>query len=99
MTKEKESLEKGITKDEEARMLNFSSFEDYILPECLKNPMPKGKTVQLSLKIYEYDLNVLNDLLLEESNKIGKILKMSVLIRALIKIGYENKQRLEFKEN
>lgn len=51
---------------------------------------------QLSCTIAPEDKEMLNSLTLYLSNKSGKILNTSIVIRALIRLGNEHKEDLEF---
>ncbi|MBS0272753.1 MAG: hypothetical protein JSR85_08975 [Proteobacteria bacterium] len=65
--------------------------------ESVKKQSNAGRiSPQLSCTIATEDKKLLNELTLFASNREGKVLNTSMLIRALIKLGHKYKDELEF---
>lgn len=57
----------------------------------------KGRiSPQISCTVQPEDLQQLNEIALYASNKLGRVLNTSKIVRALIRLGHERKEDLEF---
>lgn len=75
----------------------FAQTEDLVKNRQQKQTAPGGRiSPQLSCTVAPEDKELLNQLTLFASNKVGKVLNPSIIIRALIRFGYDHKEKLEF---
>ena len=85
---------------QETEKINKTKFEEneYLAhaEKAVKAPTTAGRTSpQISCTVLPEDRQLLNELTLYASNKAGKILNTSVIIRALIRLGHKRKDELE----
>ena len=88
----------------DAQRKTEKSVEDkFSLTQQLAESKPIAQTAhqgrispQLSCTVLPDDRQLLNELTLFASNKAGKILNTSIIIRALIRLGHRRKEELEF---
>lgn len=72
----------------------FKDAMDLVQPG--RDKFPTGRiSPQISCTIRPEDQSTLNELTLYLSNKAGKVLNTSVVIRSLIKLGFERKEELK----
>ncbi len=79
---------------ETATQNKFKDTKDLAQPRQPKRTNER-KSPQISCTIGPEDQRTLNELTLYLSNKAGKILNTSAVIRSLIKLGFEKKEELE----
>ena len=77
---------------------NTSEPESIPLTQKIKPPLPGRKSPQICCKVTPEDAAFLNELTVLATNKLGKSVNTSTVIRSLIQLGRENKDKLDFNE-
>jgi hypothetical protein len=83
---------------EKTNKTKFDETKDLAHGEKLTKPATAAGRIspQISCTVLPEDRQLLNELTLFASNKAGKILNTSAIIRALIRLGHKRKDELEF---